>query len=142
MTPRPPANSSAKPANKVAPRKATPRKRTAAKTPPGPPPPTAGQRLVTELAKEKDPYSLRFLIEQAGHIADYLERLHALHAGDLDVWLKLKIGAKTVEVVVNDPLREVRTQAEQLRRMLAEIHRQRAAIPMGNDDNSDPLDRY
>ena len=38
-------------------------------------PPTAGQRLVQELAQPKDPYALTFLIEQAAHTADYLERL-------------------------------------------------------------------
>ncbi|MEB3021301.1 hypothetical protein [[Mycobacterium] crassicus] len=139
MTARQSANSTAEPANTAKPRKRAPAKRSA---PTKAAVPTAGQRLVAELAKDNDPYALRFLIEQAGHIADYLERLHALHAGDRDAWLKVKIGAKTVEVVVNDPLREVRAQAEQLRRMLAEIHRQRAAIPMGNDDSGDPLDRY
>lgn len=133
MTGRQPANPATAPAKKLA-----PRKRAAAKKPE----PTAGERLVAELAKDNDPYALRFLIEQAGHIADYLERLHRLHAGDRDAWLKVKIGVKTVEVVVNDPLREVRAQAEQLRRMLAEIHRQRAAIPMGSDDSGDPLDRF
>ncbi len=133
MKGRQPANSTATSAKKPA-----PRKRAAAKKPE----PTAGERLVAELAKDNDPYALRFLIEQAGHIADYLERLQALLTGDRDAWVKVKIGAKTVEVVVNDPLREVRMQSEQLRRMLAEIHRQRAAIPMSGDDGGDPLDRY
>lgn len=103
---------------------------------------SAGQRLVEELSKPNDSYSLTFLIQQAGHIADYLERLHALHSGDADAWLKVKIGAKTVEVIVNDPLREMRMQSEQLRRLLAEIHRQRARLPGGSDDDSDPLERY
>ena len=93
-------------------------------------PPTAGQRLVQELAQPKDPYALTFLIEQAAHTADYLERLRQLLDGDRDAWLKLKIGAKTVEVVVNNPLLEARQHTEQLRKLLGEIHRQRAAIPM------------
>jgi hypothetical protein len=81
------------------------------------------------LSKDDDPYSLTFLIEQAAHIADYLERLRALIDGDHEVWLSLKLGAKTVEIIVNKPLVEARAQAEQLRKLLAEIHRQRAAIP-------------
>lgn len=90
---------------------------------------SAGARLRAELSKDDDPYSLTFLIEQAGHIADYLQRLRELIDGDRDAWLKLRLGAKTVEVVVNKPLVEARAQAEQLRKLLAEIHRQRAAIP-------------
>lgn len=146
MTARQPANSPAKPAKKAAPRKRAPAK---AKAQPAAPPaaaeepkPTAGQLLIAELAKENDPYSLRFLIQEAAHIADYLERLHALHAGDRDAWLKVKIGVKTVEVVVNDALKEARMQAEQLRRMLAEIHRQQGARAGGGGGGDDPLDRY
>ncbi len=103
---------------------------------------SAGQRLVEELTKPADSYALTFLIEQVGHVADYLERLHALHSGDADAWLRVKIGAKTVEVVVNDPLREARMQSEQVRRLLAEIHRQRAQLPGDPNDDGDPLDRY
>lgn len=103
---------------------------------------TAGQQLIDELSKPTYPYSLRFLIEQAAHTADYVERLRALHAGDPDAWLKVKIGAKTVEVVVNDPLKEARMQSEQLRRLLVEIHRQIDQLPAIPNGNGDPLSRY
>lgn len=112
----------------------TPRKRT---TPPVTSEPTAGQRLVTELAHPTDPYSLTFLIEQAGHIADYLDSLNTLLRGDRDAWLKVKIGAKTVEVIVNNPLVEARQLTEQLRKLLGEIHRQRASIPMAPERDDD-----
>ena len=100
---------------------------------------TAGQRLAEELVKPNDPYSLTFLIEQAAHTANYLERLRQLLDGDRDAWLKLKIGAKTVEVVVNNPLLEARQHTEQLRKLLGEIHRQRATIPMGDHPENDDL---
>lgn len=97
--------------------------------------PSAGARLIAELSKDDDPYSLTFLIEQAAHIADYLERLRQLIDGDRDSWLSLKLGAKTVEVIVNKPLIEARAQAEQLRKLLAEIHKQRASIPIEDEDD-------
>lgn len=96
---------------------------------------TPGKRLIAELSRDDDPYSLTFLIEQAAHIADYLQRLRELIDGDRDTWLSLSLGAKTVEVVVNKPLVEARAQAEQLRKLLAEIHRQRAAIDTGPDED-------
>jgi hypothetical protein len=98
---------------------------------------TAGHRLTAELAKPDDPYSLTFLIEQAAHTADYLQRLRELLSGDRDAWLKVKIGAKTVEVVVSNPLVEARQLAEQMRRLLADIHRQRASISMGDEHDDD-----
>lgn len=157
MTARQSANSPATPANKpalrkAAAKKAAPRKRAPAKAKAQPAAPpetpeapelTAGQLLVKELSKENDPYALRFLIREAGHIADYLERLHELHSGDRDSWLKVEIGAKTVEVVVNDPLREARMQAEQLRRLLDSIDRQRGGSSGGGGGGGgDPLDNY
>jgi hypothetical protein len=44
-------------------------------------PASAGSRRVAELSKPDDPYSLQFLIEQAGHTANYLDRLSALLNG-------------------------------------------------------------
>jgi hypothetical protein len=90
---------------------------------------TAGQRLVSELAADGDPYSLQFLIEQAGHIADYLERSHQLLSGERSSWFEVKIGAKTVEVQVTNVLVQHRQFTEQLRKLLATIHTQRAAMP-------------
>jgi hypothetical protein len=111
----------------------TPRKKVAPK------PPTAGQRLVEELKREDDPYSLQFQIEHAGHTADYLDRLSVLLNGDRGTWLEVKIGAKTVEVVVTDVLRQYRQTAEQLRKLIAAIHSQRALIP-SDDGDPDPTD--
>jgi hypothetical protein len=97
--------------------------------------PTAGSRLIADLSKDDDPYALTFLIEQAGEIADNLERLSGLLNGERSSWCSLKLGTETIEVVVNDPLREQRQQATVLRHLLAEVHRQRARIPMGDDDD-------
>ncbi|MBE5409544.1 Uncharacterised protein [Mycobacteroides abscessus subsp. abscessus] len=96
---------------------------------------TAGQQLVEELSADGDPFSLRFLIEQAGQAADFLERLSALLNGDREAWLSVKIGAKTVEVVVNNVLVQHRQQADQLRKLLGEIHRQRGATAPGDPDD-------
>jgi hypothetical protein len=116
----------------VAPRKAVAK-------PAEPKKPTPGQRLVEELADDDDPYSLQFQIEHAGHTADYLDRLSTLLNGDRGTWLEVKIGAKTVEVVVTDVLRQYRQTAEQLRKLIAAIHSQRAMIPddPGDDDPTD-----
>jgi RecA/RadA recombinase len=96
---------------------------------------SAGARLVTELSRDDDPFSLRFLIEQTGHIADYLERSHQVLSGDRQAWLEVKIGAKTVEVQVTNVLVQHRQLAEQLRKLLAEISRQRAAdVDLPGDD--------
>ncbi|BAP98773.1 hypothetical protein MMCCUG48898_4026 [Mycobacteroides abscessus subsp. massiliense CCUG 48898 = JCM 15300] len=78
---------------------------------------------------------MRLIIEQAGYAADYLARLNALLDGDRDCWLQLKIGAKTVEVVVNNVLVQQRQQAEQMRKLITEVYRQRAALPDDPDDD-------
>jgi hypothetical protein len=101
--------------------------------------PTYGQRLTTELAKDDDPWSVTFLIEQAAVTADHLEYLNALLRGDRGEWVKVKIGAKTVEVVVNNLLVQRRQQSLALSKLLSDIVRQRAAIP-GGDDDGDVLD--
>jgi hypothetical protein len=110
----------------------TPRKRTPR------PAPTPGKRLVAELAHADDPYSLQFQITHAGHTADYLDRLSHLLSGDRGTWLEVKIGAKTVEVVVTDVLRQYRQTAEQLRKLIAAIHSQRALIPNDPSREDDP----
>jgi hypothetical protein len=99
---------------------------------------TAGQRLVAELARGDDPYSLTFLIEEAGQHADFLERLRPVLNGDRSAWLDVKIGAKTVELVVNNPLMQYRQLSEHLRRLLMTIHAQRASLPGDPDDDGDP----
>lgn len=97
--------------------------------------PPPGERLVAELSRDDDPYSLRFLIEQAGHIADYLERSHQLLSGDRRSWLDVRIGAKTVEVNVSNVLVQHRQFTEQLRKLLSTIHAQRASLV---DDADEP----
>lgn len=98
--------------------------------------PTAGAGLIAEFSKPDDPFSLRFLIEQAAHIADDLERIRQLLSGDRDAWLQVKIGVKTVEVQVTNLLVQSRQQAEQLRKLLVDIRQQRAVI----DERGDPED--
>lgn len=97
--------------------------------------PSAGERLFAELTNGDDKFSLTFLIEQAAHTADHLERINEVLRGDRQSWLELRIGAKTVEVVVTDLVRQHRQCSEQLRKLMFEIHRQRAAIPSGPDDD-------
>lgn len=89
------------------------------------------------MSRAADPYSLTFLIEEAGQAADFLARLRPVLNGDRDTWLDVKIGAKTVEVVVTNPLVQYRQLAEHLRRLLGTIYSQRAAIPDGPDPNDD-----
>lgn len=102
---------------------------------------TAGQRLIAELSKDGDPYSLQYLIELAGQTADFLERLTALLNGDRDAWIKVDIGVKTVEVGVNNVLVQHRQQAEQLRKLIGEVQRQRGKAP-GAPGGGDPLSKY
>jgi hypothetical protein len=100
--------------------------------------PTAGARLIAELAKDDDPFSVTLLIEDAAQTADFLERLRPVLNGDRRGWLELKLGAKTVEVVVTNPLVQYRQLSEHLRRLLVTIHGQRASIPGVDDDGDDP----
>lgn len=103
--------------------------------------PTSGARLIAEMSHDDDPYSLTFLIEEAAHTADYLEVLNALLKGDRQSWLDVKIGVKTVSVVVNDVLVRRGVMAEQLRKLMYEIHRQRVSLGEGpGDDGDDPTD--
>ncbi|YCU47982.1 hypothetical protein ACRYGS_20835 [Mycobacteroides abscessus] len=121
-----PAKATAKPAK-------SPAKRSTRRQPA--PQKTVGQRLIEELSHDDDPYPLQLIIEQAGYAADYLARLNALLDGDRDCWLQLKIGATTVEVVVNNVLVQQRQQAEQMRKLITEVYRQRAALPDDPDDD-------
>lgn len=100
--------------------------------------PSEGELLIAALSEDGDPYSLEFLIKLAGHHADYLERLGELLRGDRDAWVQVKIGAKTVEVIVTDVLRQHRQTAEQLRKLLTSIKAQRVSMPSAPDDSDDP----
>lgn len=87
--------------------------------------PSSGARLVEELSKPGDPFDLTLLIEDAGQIADFIERLRPVLRGDRDAWLEVNIGAKTVEVVVSNPLVQYRQLSEQLRKLLVTINGRR-----------------
>ncbi len=97
---------------------------------------SAGQKLVEELSQPDDPYTLTFLIKLAGDTADEYEHLATLLSGDRATWTQVKIGAKTVEVVVTDVMRQKRATGEQLRKLLATISAQRAAAPETPNDRS------
>jgi hypothetical protein len=97
--------------------------------------PTAGERLTEELSKPDDPYSMTFLIEQVAHTADHLDVLNALLRGDREAWLQVKIGAKTVEVVVNNVVIQRRQQSIALSKLLSDIVRRRAEISDEGDDD-------
>lgn len=100
---------------------------------------SAGDRLIEELSRPTDPYSMRLLIEEAGQCKDFIDRLRPVLNGDRDAWLEVKIGAKTVEVVVTGVVVQYRQFTEQLRKLLAEIHRQRAMSPGApSDPGGDP----
>ena len=101
----------------------------------------SGARLVAELSKDGDPYSITIMIVEAGRIADRLDKLAALLAGERKAWwLQACVGRDQVlEVKVDNALGEARHQATTLRGLLAEIHRQRAGIAMPPDDDDDIL---
>lgn len=97
---------------------------------------TAGARLVADLARDDDGYRITVMVVEAGRIADRLDKLAALLSGERESWLSLRINRDQVaEVRVDNALGEARHQATTLRGLLAEIHRQRAGIPMGPDDD-------
>ena len=112
----------------------TPRKRSPAKAKT----PTAGDRLLADLSREDDPYRLTVMVIEAARIADRLEKLAALLAGERSVWLSLRDGRDgRLDVKVDNALQESRAQATCLRGLLYEIHRQRANIEIEPGDDDD-----
>lgn len=107
--------------------------------------PAAGEVLRAKLSKDGDPYGVTLLINQAARIADRLEGLDRLLSADDSIWLRLDpvrvvelsptIAEVRVHVRVDKPLIEERNLATLLRNLLAEIHKQRAGIPGGPDDD-------
>lgn len=99
---------------------------------------TAGQRLISALSKDEDPYALTVLIVEAARIADRLEKLDDLLSGEQTLWARLHWSdrKKVYEVYIDNALSEARQQATVLKHLLAEIHRQRAQIKTepGDDD--------
>jgi hypothetical protein len=103
--------------------------------------PTAGDRLLADLSRPGDPYSITVMITEASRIADRLDRLAALLAGERSSWLSLRAGRDgAIEVKVDNALQEARAQATTLRGLLYEIHRERAGIEIGSEDDADDLD--
>lgn len=132
-----PANSASKPAKAT--RRRAPAKKAPAKSAKPAPPTTdsAGKRLVKELSHDDDTYSIKVLIARAGETAGWLERLDAIINGDQREWLRLIVHDDTVEVHVDNAIREARQLQTELRHLLAEIFKQRAKIPMSDDDDGD-----
>jgi hypothetical protein len=88
---------------------------------------TAGQRLVTDLTQQGDPYAITVMIVEAGRIADRLEKLDGILIGQQTIWatLQSRYDGDVVEVRVDGALAEARQQATVLRHLIAEIHKQR-----------------
>lgn len=103
-------------------------------------PESAGKQLIAEFSKDGDPYSFTFQVQQAAHVADHLEKLTALLRGDRESWLEVKIGVKTVEVIVTDVLRQYRATASQVEKSLTALRRQRAILDAGGGIKDDVLD--
>jgi hypothetical protein len=97
--------------------------------------------LRADIAREGDPPGIEVLIRQAARCADRLEALDRVLRGDAARWLRLEAAALvpregrvpariTVELRIDDAVREERQQAKLFAGLLADIHRQRAALPV------------
>ena len=99
-----------------------------------------GEAIRADLTKEGDPPAITMLIRQAARCATRLEALDRVLHGDAAGWLRLEAAAivpregkvparLTVELKIDDAVREERQQAKLLAALFADIHRQRAAMP-------------
>lgn len=101
---------------------------------------SAGERLAEELARDGDPITIRELIGHAAQFADLIERCDDLISGKRSAWMQVRLSSdQVVEVRISDVVRERRQLTTELRHLLAEIHKQRAGLPMTFDDD-DVLD--
>jgi hypothetical protein len=98
----------------------------------------AGQRLIAALSKPNDPVELTILIEEAGQVKDMIDGLRPVLNGDSDAWLKVNIGAKTVEVVVTNVVVQYRQLVEQLRKLITSINAARGAAGIVPSVGPDP----
>jgi len=90
---------------------------------------TTGRQLWAELAGEEAEGARRVLILEACRIADRLNRLDDLLAGDASAWMAFvaqRDNDEVVEIVIDKPLAEARQQAIALKQLVAEL-RQGAA---------------
>lgn len=99
-----------------------------------------GERIRADLTKKGDPPAIAMLITQAARCADRLEALDRVLRGDAANWLRLEAAALvdrdgkvparvTVELKIDDALREERQQSKLLSTLFSDIHRQRASLP-------------
>ena len=101
---------------------------------------SAGQRLAEELSRDGDPVTIRELIGHAAQFADMIQRCDSLISGQRSAWMEVRVNSdQVVEVRIGDVVRERRQLTSELRHLLAEIHKQRAGIPVSFDDD-DVLD--
>lgn len=100
----------------------------------------AGLRLSEELSRDGDPITIRELIGHAAQFADMIERCDGLISGKRSAWMQVRLNSdQVVEVRIGDVVRERRQLTTELRHLLAEIHKQRAGLPLSFDDD-DVLD--
>lgn len=98
-----------------------------------------GQRLISELSRPDDSFSVQLLIDQAAHAADMLAKYRSLVNGEVSAWCELSLGPQVVEVKIDSAARELRMLTTELRHLLAEIHKQQAGAPADPDGDKDPL---
>lgn len=97
-----------------------------------------------ELGSEGDAIGVSLLVKQAARVADRLEVIDRLLAGDAAMWATVSLprpdgkrGRVVVEMRVDNLLVEERSQTTLFRHLLGEIHKQRAGIPVGGGDDDD-----
>ena len=129
MTPRA-ANAGGKPA-----------KRGSVKRPPVAPKRSASRRVFDELSTANDSFAVKLMIEYLADLATIDEKLRLLVLGDLAEWASLKLDGQVVSVLIDDPVKRRREISAEMRHLLAEIHRQRAGVPVEPDDD-DPAKKY
>ena len=101
---------------------------------------SAGERLAEELARDGDSITIRELIGHAAQFADLIERCDELISGKRAAWMHVRVNSdQVIEVKISDVVRERRQLTTELRHLLAEIHKQRAGLPIAFDDD-DVLD--
>ena len=97
---------------------------------------SAGERLAEDLSRDGDPITIRELISHAAQFADLIERCDGLISGKRSTWMQVRVNSEQViEVRIGDVVRERRQLTTELRHLLAEIHKQRAGLPMSFDDD-------
>lgn len=101
---------------------------------------TTGERLVSELSRDSDPYELTLMVIEAGRVADRLEQLDGLLIGKRSVWMHVRVNSDQVlEIKIDDALSEARAQTTVLRNLISDIHRHRSRIPMQDGPDDDVL---